>query len=63
MKRIAVILAATLLAGCYFDRLTSKFGDMPELGHDDEDAIIAEAATNELDAARARKRLMELEME
>ena len=63
MKRIAAILAAALLAGCYFDRLTSKYSDMPELGYDDEDAIIAEAATNEVDAARARKRLMELEME
>ena len=46
MKRIAVILAATLLAGCYFDRLTSKFGDMPELGHDDEDAIIIETGSD-----------------
>ena len=63
MKRFAAILAAALLAGCYFDRLTSKYGDMPEMGHDDEDAVIAEATTNEVDAARARKRLMELEME
>ncbi len=63
MKRIAAILAAALLAGCYFDRMTSKFGDMPELGYDDEDAIVAEAITNEVDVARARKRLMELEME
>jgi polysaccharide export outer membrane protein len=63
VKRFAAILAAALLAGCYFDRLTSKYGDMPEMGHDDEDAVIAEATTNEVDAARARKRLMELEME
>ena len=63
MKRIAAILAATLLAGCYFDRLTSKFGDMPELGNVEDDAVIAEATTNDADAARIRMRLMELEME
>ena len=64
MKRIAAILAVALLAGCYFDRLTSKYGDMPELtGTAGEDAVIDEASTNETDVARARKRLMELEME
>lgn len=63
MRRIAVILAAALLAGCYFDRLTSKFGDMPELGNIEDDAVIAEATTNDADAARIRMRLMELEME
>lgn len=63
MRRIAAILAAALLAGCYFDRLTSKFGDMPELGNIEDDAVIAEATTNDADAARIRMRLMELEME
>ncbi len=63
MKLIAAILAAALLAGCYFDRLTSKFGDMPELGNIEDDAVIAEATTNDADAARIRMRLMELEME
>jgi len=63
VRRIAAILAAALLAGCYFDRLTSKFGDMPELGNIEDDAVIAEATTNDADAARIRMRLMELEME
>lgn len=63
MRRIAAILAAALLAGCYFDRLTSKFGDIPELGNIEDDAVIAEATTNDADAARIRMRLMELEME
>lgn len=63
MKRIAAILAAALLAGCYFDRMTTKFGDMPELGNIEDDAVIAEATTNDADAARIRMRLMELEME
>lgn len=64
MKRIAAILAAALLAGCYFDRLTTKYGDTPELtGAVGEDAVIDEASTNETDVVRVRKRLMELEME
>ena len=63
MKRLAAVLAA-LLAGCYFDRLTTEFSSAPEMADAEEDsAIIDESGRGAEDAARIRKRLMELEME
>ena len=63
MRRYAAALLF-LFAGCYSDRLTSKFDSVFEVGsNDDDNAVIAENGRGEEDAARARKRLMELEME
>ena len=65
MKRILSLAAACVaIAGCYSDRLTTKFDDMPELhGGEAEDAVMGESGGSEEDDARVRKRLMELEME
>ena len=63
MKRLAAVLAA-LLAGCYFDRLTTEYSPATEMADAEEDsAIIDESGRGAEDAARIRKRLMELEME
>ena len=66
MKSLVPVAAAACLAlaGCYFDRMTSKLDDMPELsGEAGEDAVMGESGGGEEDAARIRKRLMELDME
>ena len=61
MKR-SVALLAFAFAGCYFDRMTSNYDSVFELSSSDA-AIIDESSRNAEDEARARKRLMELEME
>ena len=64
MKRLAAIAVSAVLAGCYFDRLTPNYSDVPELNNSgDDSAIIDETARNEAEDARIRKRLMELDME
>ena len=41
MKLIAAILAAALLAGCYFDRMTTNYNDVFEITNtDDDNAVI-----------------------
>ena len=64
MKRLVAIAVSAVLAGCYFDRLTPNYNDVPELNSlGDDNAIIDETARNEVEDARIRKRLMELDME
>ena len=64
MKRIAAIIVSAVLAGCYFDRLTPNYSDVPDLGTlGDDSAVIDETARNEVEDARIRKRLMEIDME
>ena len=64
MKRTAAIFALVAVTGCYFDRLTPNYIDASELNNQDDDsAILDEAPRNEVEAARVRKRLMELDME
>jgi protein involved in polysaccharide export with SLBB domain len=58
----SVVLLALAFAGCYFDRLTSNYDSVFELDNSDA-AIIDESTRNEEDEARARKRLMEIEMD
>ena len=61
---VAASAAFLLLSGCYFDRLTSKYGDLPELGASEgEDAVVAESGSGAETTDRVRKRLMELDME
>ena len=59
---IAAAAALCAFAGCYSDRLTGNYDSVPSAG-DEESAIIAEAGGTDEDAARVRKRLMELDME
>ena len=61
MKR-SVALLVFAFAGCYADRLTSNYDSVFELSNNDA-AIIDESSRNEEDEARAKMRLMELEME
>ena len=61
MKR-AAIAAFAFLAGCYSDRLMSNYDSVFEI-QDEDSAIIDETGRTEADEARARKRLMELDME
>ena len=64
MKRIAAVLASAVLAGCYFDRLTYNYDDAFEIASaGDESAILDETSRNEVEDARIRKRLMEIDME
>ena len=64
MRRIAVILVSALLAGCYFDRLTTNYDDTFEISNtSDDNAILDETSRSEVEDARVRKRLMELDME
>ena len=64
MKRIAALLASAVLAGCYFDRLTHNYDDAFEItSAGDESAILDETSRNEVEDARIRKRLMEIDME
>jgi len=64
VKRTAAIFVLVAVTGCYFDRLTPNYNDAFELNNqDDESAILDEASRNEVEAARVRKRLMELDME
>ena len=64
MRRLAAVLASALLAGCYFDRLTTNYSDAFELTNGgDDSAVLDESARNEVEDARIRKRLMELDME
>ena len=64
-SRCRVVLAAlAALAGCYSDRLTSQYDSVFEMSNtDDDSAVIDESGRGDEDAARIRKRLMELEME
>lgn len=64
MRSPVIAAAAALCAfvGCYSDRLTGNYDSVPSAG-DEESAIIAEAGGTDEDAARVRKRLMELDME
>ena len=64
MRRIVVVLASAVLAGCYFDRLTENYSDAFDLTNGgDDSAVLDESARNEVEDARIRKRLMELDME
>ena len=64
MRRIAAVVASAVLAGCYFDRLTTNYADAFELSNGgDDSAVLDESARNEVEDARIRKRLMELDME
>ena len=62
--RRVVLAALVLLAGCYSDRLTGNYNSVFEVSRtDDDSAVIDETGRGDEDAARIRKRLMELEME
>jgi len=64
VKRNAAIFVLVALTGCYFDRLTPNYNDAFELNNkDDDSAILDESSRNEVENARVRKRLMELDME
>ena len=64
MKRIAAVLVSAVLAGCYLDRLTTNYSDAYDLTNGgDDSAVLDESARNEVEDARIRKRLMELDME
>lgn len=64
MRRIAVVFASAVLAGCYFDRLTMNYSDAFDLTNGgDDSAVLDESTRNEVEDARTRKRLMELDME
>ena len=57
-------IAATILLGCYTDRLTTNYNDVFEVTNtDDDNAIVDESGRTAEDEARIKKRLMELEME
>ena len=57
-------IAATVLLGCYTDRLTTNYDDVFEVTNtDDDSAILDESGRTAEDEARIKKRLMELEME
>ena len=63
-KRVATALLCLLAAGCYFDRLTYQYDDVVESkGGDEDNAVIDESGADAEAEKRARKRLMELEME
>ena len=65
MKISVAALASACLAfaGCYMDRWTINYDDLPDLSVDDDNAVIGESGRSEEDVARIKKRLMELEME
>ena len=64
MRRIAAVAVSAVLAGCYFDRLTTNYSDAFDLTNGgDDSAVLDESARNEVEDARIRKRLMELDME
>lgn len=57
-------IAATVLLGCYTDRMTTNYDDVFEVTDtDDDNAIVDESGRTAEDEARIKKRLMELEME
>ena len=57
-------IAATVLLGCYTDRMTTNYDDVFEVTNtDDDSAILDESGRTAEDEARIKKRLMELEME
>ena len=57
-------IVATVLLGCYTDRLTTNYNDVFEVTNtDDDNAIVDESGRTAEDDARIKKRLMELEME
>ena len=60
---VAVAAACLSVAGCYFDRMTLNYSELPDLSTAEDDAVIGESGRNDEDAARIRKRLMELDME
>ena len=64
MRRIAAVAVSAVLAGCYFDRLTTNYSDAFDLTNGgDDSAVLDESGRNEVEDARIRKRLMELDME
>ena len=64
MRVAAVSVVLLLLAGCYAGRRTSNYDNVFEItGSDEDGAIIDESGRGDEDLARARKRLMELEIE
>ena len=64
MKRAFAILASAIFAGCYMDRFTANYGDLSELNNSTDDSAILDSTTrNDVEDARVRKRLMEIDME
>ena len=60
---VTFALACLVFAGCYTDRWTSHYDELPDLSTAEEDAVIGESGRSDEDNARIRKRLMELDME
>lgn len=62
MRTTLFALLGVALAGCYFDRLTGNFSEIPELsGENETDAILAETGRDAESLARNEERLRELE--
>ena len=47
-----VAVACLAFAGCYVDRWTTNYDDLPDLSVDDDNAVIGESGRSEEDAAR-----------
>ena len=60
---VAFASASLAFAGCYIDRWTTNYDGLPDISEADDDAVIGESGHSEEDAARIRKRLMELAKE